>query len=470
MGLTRRRGVQQRTIIIAVCVLVFLFWQTPILSYCTNSNPGTSEESPSYISDEKAPVLPAEEKIPRYGDAKYELPCSRLPGANDTVMIIKTGSTEFTDKLPVHLTTTTLCYPNYLIFSDHEEHYQGQHIIDALQDVSPDLRASHPDFELYRRINERGRAALAAEELNRVPGDPSAWTGHTDNPGWKLDKWKFLPMVNRTYQEYPDKKWYVFVEADTYILWASLLQWLKTMDHNEPHYHGNQMAISGDLFAHGGSGFIVSQKAMKMVVDHFYEHKEDIERFTDIHWAGDCVLGKAYRESGVPFTFSWPVLQTDHPGLIPYVEPDGQVVSGIKKRPWCFPTVSYHHVDAPVVEDLWKFEQQWIGTRDENDTGFLRHHDFFAQYTIPRMVTPKTDWDNVSDQNEAVVETFEDCRQLCEKDSGCKQYSLREGGVCRMSYAPSLGTKADGVRSGWMVDRMWSLHDNMPGCTDEGWL
>ena len=30
-----------------------------------------------------------------------------------------------------------------------------------------------------------------------IAASPDAWTGHTENPGWKLDKWKFLPMVKR---------------------------------------------------------------------------------------------------------------------------------------------------------------------------------------------------------------------------------------------------------------------------------
>jgi hypothetical protein len=60
------------------------------------------------------------------------LPCRELPGANDTVVILRTGSTEIADKLPVHLSTTLNCYPNHLIFSDHEEIFQGENIIDAL--------------------------------------------------------------------------------------------------------------------------------------------------------------------------------------------------------------------------------------------------------------------------------------------------------------------------------------------------
>jgi len=354
MGYTPRRSrtLNQRSFIVIICILLGLLWHTWSNPACDSDFEDGDEE---YT---EAPV-----PVPSPLEEDGALPCSKIPGAKDTVVVIKTGSTEFVDKLPRHLNTTTRCYPNYLIFSDYEEDYGGQQIIDALDSVSPNIRQEHMDFALHRRLKEMGRAALAAEELSKVPGDPSAWTGHTDNPGWKLDKWKFLPMVNRTLHEYPDKKWYVFVEADTYVLWGTLLHWLNTLNSDEPHYHGNQMAISGDLFAHGGSGFVVSHKAMRMVVDHFHEYHDSIEQFTDIHWAGDCVLGKAFRESGVPFTFSYPVLQTDHPGMIPYLTPEGKTTDDPKKRPWCFPAVSYHHLNAEWVEDLWQFEQKWLEKR-----------------------------------------------------------------------------------------------------------
>ena len=350
MGLGRRYSPQQRIFIAVFCFLIFCLWQSGRLSRsCTYPRPET---------------IPGPIKSHQHN----YLPCRSLPGANDTVVIVKTGSTELQDRLPIHLTTTLRCYPNYLIFSDHEEYYQGEHIIDALDDVSTEVRENHIDFHLHRRLRQIGRKALAPEELNHGVASADAWTGHTDNPGWKLDKWKFLPMVKRTFEEFPNKKWYVFVEADTYILWASLLQFLAALNPNKPHYTGNQMAIGGDLFAHGGSGFVVSNPAMKIVVDHYNENKLGVETLTGNHWAGDCILGIAFRNAGVPFTFAWPTLQTDDPGQIPYLTPEGALAPDVKKRPWCYPTVSYHHTNSEMVEDLWKFEQQWIGSRDEVST------------------------------------------------------------------------------------------------------
>jgi hypothetical protein len=130
-----------------------------------------------------------------------ELPCHSLPGANETVVVLRTGSTEIADKLPVHLSTTLKCYPNHLIFSDHEETFHGETVIDALASVSADILETHPDFELHRRLSRSGRSTLEASELSGVDSEVVMMAGKIANPGWKLDKWKFLPMIERAFRE-----------------------------------------------------------------------------------------------------------------------------------------------------------------------------------------------------------------------------------------------------------------------------
>lgn len=256
--------------------------------------------------------------------SRPQLPCRRLPGADETLIVFRTGSTELVNRLTVHLSTSLRCFPNYLIFSDLNEQYHGEHILDALADVDPEILESNPDFELYRRLRKGGRTSLDPSELAGSTDRFAIKTGKAENPGWKLDKWKFLPMVNKTLQERPNMKWYVFVEADSFLLWSMLQRYLATLDSTKPVYAGQQTLISGDVFAHGGSGFVVSQPALRMVVDHYAAHKAEIEEFTDGHWAGDCVLGKAFTDSGVPFTNAWPAFQGDYPGLVQYTRPDAR--------------------------------------------------------------------------------------------------------------------------------------------------
>lgn len=293
-----------------------------------------------------------------------ELPCRSLPGANETLVVLRTGSTELVNRFDVHLSTSLRCFPNYLIFSDFEEDFRGEHIFDALADVDAEFLDKNPDFELHRRLRKHGRASLDPAELaDSAPDRFAIKTGKVENPGWKLDKWKFLPMVNKTLHERPDMKWYVFMEADSFILWSTLQQYLATLDPTKPIYAGKQMLIANDMFAHGGSAFIVSQPALRIVVDYYSAHKAEIEKFTDGHWAGDCVLGKTFTDAGVPFTNAWPAFQVDYPGLVQYTRADARP-NNEKLRLWCGTPVSYHHMSAAMVEEMWEFEQDWISRND----------------------------------------------------------------------------------------------------------
>lgn len=107
-----------------------------------------------------------------------------LPGANDTLVIMRTGSTELPDKLPIHLTTTLRRYPNFMIFSDFGEEYEGHVIIDALQSVSPRMKELSPDFDLWRRLQQYGRTMLRPDELSGKAIWVDQGTGKAANPGW----------------------------------------------------------------------------------------------------------------------------------------------------------------------------------------------------------------------------------------------------------------------------------------------
>lgn len=121
--------------------------------------------------------------------------CPPLGGIEDVLVILKTGVTEALEKVPVHFQTTLRCIPNYVLFSDFEEEINGTRVIDVLGNVNETIKRTSPDFDLYNRIHEHGRSGLTPADLSRVPNTAF---GMPDNPGWKLDKWKFLPMIDET--------------------------------------------------------------------------------------------------------------------------------------------------------------------------------------------------------------------------------------------------------------------------------
>ena len=98
-----------------------------------------------------------------------QLSCRSFAGRDETLLILRTGATEIENKFPVHTATTLRCFPHRIIFSDYEEDFLGERILDALEFIDPSIAAHHDDFELYRRLKRNGRTGLAPSELSGVP-------------------------------------------------------------------------------------------------------------------------------------------------------------------------------------------------------------------------------------------------------------------------------------------------------------
>lgn len=159
-------------------------------------------------------------------------------------------------------------------------------------------------------------------------------------------------MVQETLRYNNRAKWYVFMEADTYFSWPTLMQWLAHFDPSKPHYIGTETQIADVIFAHGGSGFIVSNPAMQRVSDDYADRTVELNEYTDAHWAGDCVLGKVLADVGVPLHFSWPILQNSNVGEL------DEFTRSFYRQPWCFPAVAFHHLAPRDIEYLWNFERR----------------------------------------------------------------------------------------------------------------
>lgn len=138
----------------------------------------------------------------RYTERGY-LPCRHLPGASDTLVIMKTGVTELEDRLPAHLENTLRCPPHSVIFSDHNEVYEHNEkkwrVRDVLANMDPRIQQHNDDYALWRKVHEVGRQGLEAEALTGTR--TTSKTSAEDKmvvAGWVLDKWKFIPMMNET--------------------------------------------------------------------------------------------------------------------------------------------------------------------------------------------------------------------------------------------------------------------------------
>ncbi len=304
----------------------------------------------------------------RYTRRDY-LSCQDLPGARDTVVIMKTGVTEIEERLPASLDTTLKCATHSVIFSDHEEMFMGKYPVrDVLANISPDILQSNPDFRLYHRVKEVGREGLQPEDLTGVrTTDATTDEDKVLVPGWVVDKWKFIPMMNETLSLFPNKKWYVFVESDTFYFWSTVLKYVSRLDHTEPHILGHRTTrLTDHYFMQGGSGYVLSHEALRLVVDHIQAHHRSLDLWMEDEWAGDISLGTIFGDAGVPMTYGWPIFQPAFYGVTFFG------VEFEDRRYWCYPAATYHHMTPESTRDLWQFEQRWL--KEENDVSPFHHN------------------------------------------------------------------------------------------------
>ncbi|KAI1389080.1 glycosyltransferase family 31 protein [Hypoxylon trugodes] len=401
-----------------------------------------------------------------YFQGNFQPSCDSLSGLEDLFVILRTGATEAPKKLPVHFATTLRCVPHYVIYSDYEEDIEGHHVYNSLDEVNPDIIASHPDFEYYRRLQAGGREAFTAEEIAQWAAVKNTNSGR-DSPGWKLDKWKFLPVAEKAFAQRPDAKWYIFIESDTYMLWQTLLEWLSKFDSSKPHYLGMQMQIGDVVFAYGGGGFAISNPAMQKVVAQRQANLKLYDDFTAVHWAGDCVLGKALADAGMGLLWSFPTLAGDQPGDIDF----NSTFGGQDKKPWCYYATSYHHMQPAEYTRFMKFEEAW----NQKNTFRLRHRDVFRHYILPQLSPERVDWDNLSENDQGPIASFEECRKACENQRDCVQFSL-SGNSCKTSATPKLGNHVsenseESVRCGWILERVEDYAQSMDEyCSHQTWI
>lgn len=299
-----------------------------------------AEPSPTEAPSTSIPTIPT--PTPTYGSTSPDRRCEAFPDQGDILLVVKTGATESYDKLPTQLLTNLQCADDFLIFSDLEQKIGRYEIHDVLEKVNETIKESD-HFELYRAQKEYQKDHL---DVHGLKDDLS---GSLHEHGWTLDKYKFLHMLIDTYHMRPDKKWYVFVETDTYVVWSNLLQWIDTrLDATKALYLGSPAALGSQIFAHGGSGYILSGVAMHDFIGRNPEMAEEFDATVKDSCCGDAHLAKFLEEKGnIKVTGVWPMINGEKPNTLPF-----------GPQHWCHPVMTMHHMVPEEVSEFWQYEQQ----------------------------------------------------------------------------------------------------------------
>lgn len=364
------------------------------------------------------------------------------------------------------------------IFSDYEETIDNRRVQDVLASIPDDIKTSHPDFELYNRLQAHGgHSGIPKHEMEEWFNAPNTQQGQQGNPAWKLDKWKFLPIIDAALDRMPNATWYVFVEADTYMMFHNLADFLNRYDSqkNTPLYVGEPMSMGGEVFGYGGSGYALNAVAMRQVSKHRADNAKAYDDFTAQQWAGDYVLGKTLRDAGIPLTYAWPNIQGGKPSELDWGSQGASSAARGTHKLWCSRAVSYHHLSTEEVAAMHRMQRM---TEDANKPLKL-HRDVFDNFVRPFLVPEVDAWENQSADNvtrenmtDAPIESFVECRLACEKSDSCIQLAWSMDRGCRHEKRlkfgrPQDGSQAEGasrVTSGWIMDRVNKYVDDLGSC------
>jgi hypothetical protein len=267
--------------------------------------------------------------------------CANFPTSqlDNIQVVLKTGAGD-KQKSRAHLSTVTSCISNILIVSDHDEKIGDHPVVDVLAELPASYAVNNTDFQAY-----------ADHKKAHAEGDTVDYAVS----GWKLDRFKYLPMVDKAYELNPTAKWYVFLETNTYFFWDTLFRLLDQLKSTDLHYMGapGPVSKSNDRdYIFGQAGFVLSQGLMKKLLppkasggfdklSHRYE--ENVKN----DCCGDAVL--AYAILNTTDTR----LESLHPTF------SGEDLREIKvdRERWCVPLLSLHKIAPEQMEKLWKWER-----------------------------------------------------------------------------------------------------------------
>ncbi|PYH45953.1 uncharacterized protein BP01DRAFT_391311 [Aspergillus saccharolyticus JOP 1030-1] len=382
--------------------------------------------SPPFIAEDETTPAPQQPALSAVASSTPSISATSTTSSltvNDVVLMFKTGASVLWKRVPIHLTTslspTRIPSANVLLYSDSPETIGPYTFVDILANTT----INDPEIALpYHQQADHDFRQNYAEINNVYPGDNPGPAG-----GWKLDKYKFVPLVQHAGRARPDAKWYIFMEDDAYLFLPNLVAHLDRFDPQKPWYLGSVAWIHGDYFAHGGSGFAISRKAWEMAFgDHSPQNIEQkYAEFTAQHGCGDHILGHVLKESGVAFG--------EHPeaeeSRFSYgFNPEAHWTSWYEPENWCKPVFSWHHTHNRDVARLYELETRWGDVASAK--GPICYKDVYEAMVLPYLRERVEWWEN-----------------------GAAKYDIRSSNVNGV-VAPESVTKPQAWKEAWMsVDK-----------------
>ncbi|KAI8589466.1 hypothetical protein BDZ88DRAFT_462109 [Geranomyces variabilis] len=319
---------------------------------------------------------------------------------------------------------------NLIMIGDGEMQVGDRVMIDVIGDAAGEKRDAGINFPNDSASNSgknRNAEAVLVDESSQ---------------GWKADGHKNLPGFRELWNRFPDAEWFVMIDDDTYVFFDNLADRLSIYDPDGAHYFGAKTQFigcdgirqwgAGPYFAHGGSGIVVSRGAMRLMMDDL---PNCVEKYRTC-WAGDVRTALCLRDQGV-------LLHS--PSGFFSTPPNKQFT--FPHDP-CERPLTFHHLLVRQIQDLYGIERRinrrvGKGAVTFGDVYWPWHGETELQENFDR---------KGADFLSAVLETAEDCRDLCEEKKVCVSY-VYDGKKCWLKNRIPPGAPGRGFTSGVMRDR-----------------
>lgn len=322
-------------------------------------------------------------------------------------LLMKTGYSVQWERLPIHFLTTFTRFPNFAIYSDAASSIAGYEIIDILQDLPMSVLQDR-QLGLYVEQQKVRRdhtyaGRMAGSHGPVMNGGNGGGNGARDARPWIMDKFKNIPMLQHAWKHAPDNDWYVLMDDDSYFFADNIGRWLDTLDPNKPYYLGSAVAGLQHVFAHGGSGIILSRGLMEMAFgdEHSDEWVDEYSERALKECCGDYVLAAFLKEKldvGLNLAVSGKRFQGEDFANVAF-----------NKHNWCSDIVSFHHTTSRNIELLWEYERiRGYSARARNNHVFspqdgimaarskmsITYGDIYTDFVKPYMQPMRSMWDN----------------------------------------------------------------------------
>lgn len=306
-------------------------------------------------------------------------------------------------------------------------------------------------------------------------------------------------------QDLPDgsaarKKWFVFIDTDTFVEWENIFELLEHFDTTERFYFGSPVWLPGLQFAHGGSAYVLSYGALEALnTPGPYEPETSMHSQYGLNTTalccGDEALARALKIKGVTLKGYWPMFNGEIPATVSF-----------GRHTWCEPVISLHHLSGEDMQRLWLWIEDWKAktmskvslTTLHNPTSSLYESRALQKHTLtkiqhpllfkdlfdyiaPHLTAALEHWDNTHESmkifptKKASHTSFGHCSIACEADRLCFQF-VYDGKKCALSHHIRLGgrrspeeTGTQRYVSGWNLDRIqdWTTSND---CASAYWV